>query len=302
MMTSVSFRQLLDALPKQAVAKAVGASFKDEEVKDRERMQQAMDCGGDQNSSVEDAQRGRNFDLNRYHDVLPFDFNRVRLSGKHDYINASHIELPEQISSHRYIATQGPLPHSVADFWRMVWEQRAAAIVMLANPVEAGRTKCATYWPTAVGDQLTAGDLTVTLSNQRSLENCPAVAVRKLLLQQHTGEARTVTQLHFIGWPDHGVPQSPVPMLQMIRELRETVKPPADSPVVVHCSAGVGRSGTFMVVDAAVDYFAQNSDYSGDLVADAFRSLRSQRTLMVQTLAQYMFCYQTIIYMLNSRF
>ncbi|KAJ2339199.1 hypothetical protein GGF43_006697, partial [Coemansia sp. RSA 2618] len=288
-MTSVSFRQLLDALPKQAVADSLVLAFQEEEVKGRERMALAIDQAGDKNSTIDDAQRGRNFDLNRYHNVLPFDFNRVRLEGKHDYINASHISLPAEISSNRYIATQGPLNHSVSDFWRMVWEQGTTAIVMLANPVEAGQTKCAVYWPTAIGQPLIAGNITVTLGSERALEMCPAVVVRKMVLQNTArgGAGRTVTQLHFTGWPDHGVPQSPVPMLQMIQELRTNIQPSSDTPVVVHCSAGVGRSGTFIIIDAAVDYFAKNSDYSGDLVCDAFKSLRSQRTLMVQTFSQY---------------
>ncbi|KAJ2842600.1 hypothetical protein IWW36_005846, partial [Coemansia brasiliensis] len=91
---------------------------------------------------------------------------------------------------------------------------------------------------------------------------------------------RTVTQLHFTGWPDHGVPYSPVPMLRMIQEIRNQIKPPVNVPIVVHCSAGVGRSGTFIVVDAAMDYFSRQSDYSGDFISDIFKSLRSQRTLM----------------------
>ncbi|KAJ2628923.1 Tyrosine-protein phosphatase non-receptor type 13 [Coemansia sp. RSA 1290] len=266
-------------------------------------MMLAMDQANGPNCSVDDAQRGRNYDLNRYHDVLPFDHNRVRLDGKHDYINASHIVLPADISSNRYIATQGPLTHSVGDFWRMVWEQDAMVIVMLANLVEAGRTKCAAYWPDQLGQTMAAGDLTITLGSEKELENCSSVTVRKLIVQNNArgGVGRTVTQLHFTGWPDHGVPHSPVPMLRMIQEIRQNIKPPANVPIVVHCSAGVGRSGTFIVVDAAMDYFSRHSDYSGDFILDVFKSLRSQRTLMVQTSSQYFFCYQTAFYMLNNK-
>ncbi|KAJ2081941.1 Tyrosine-protein phosphatase non-receptor type 13 [Coemansia sp. RSA 988] len=294
MMTSLSFQQLVGGLQRQGVKQALAETFKIESEKDRERMEQT--------DATSDAQRGRNFDLNRYSDVLPFNHNRVRLAGKNDYINASHIELPPQISNYRYIATQGPLSHSVADFWRLIWEQRATAIVMLANPYEAGKSKCSVYWPQQINAQYKYGYFTITLSGERKLELCPSVVVRKLLVQNSSESevTRTVTQLHFTGWPDHGVPSSPLPMLRMIKELRENIQPPSDSPVVVHCSAGVGRSGSFMVIDAAAGYLAQHSDYSGDLVADLFRSLRSQRTMMVQTLSQYMLCYEAINFMINS--
>ncbi|PIA17279.1 receptor/non-receptor type protein-tyrosine phosphatase [Coemansia reversa NRRL 1564] len=294
MMTSLSFQQLVGALHKQGVKQALAETFQTETEKDRERMEQT--------DVTSDAQKGSNFNLNRYNDVLPFNHNRVRLAGKNDYINASHIELPAQISGYRYIATQGPLSHSVADFWRLVWEQRATTIVMLANPYEAGRSKCSVYWPQQINTQFKKECFTITLSSERKLELCPSVVVRKLLVQNSSegDDTRTVTQLHFTGWPDHGVPSSPLPMLRMIKELRENIQPPSDVPVVVHCSAGVGRSGSFMVIDAAVGYLAQHSDYSGDLVADLFKSLRSQRTLMVQTLSQYMLCYEAINFKLNN--
>ncbi|KAJ1671227.1 hypothetical protein GGF38_000967, partial [Coemansia sp. RSA 25] len=102
-------------------------------------------------------------------------------------------------------------------------------------------------------------------------------------------------------WPDHGVPQSPAPMLRIMKGIRSRVSPLPHVPVVVHCSAGVGRTGTFIILDAARLYFAQNQDYSGDYVAEAFVSLRQQRTLMVQTFEQYLLCYQTISYMLNNK-
>ncbi|KAJ1733008.1 tyrosine protein phosphatase 1 [Coemansia biformis] len=302
MMTSISFLQLLDALPGRPVRELLADTFRDESERDYQRVRRALEQP-DGDVSLSDSQRGRNYDLNRYSDMLPFNHNRVRLEGKHDYINASHIVLPEQISSNRYIATQGPLPHSVADFWRMVWEQRVPAIVMLARTHEAGRRKCEAYWPVAVGTELVAGDTTVVLCSERPLDDHPEVIVRRLELRHgaHSGPARTVTQLHFIGWPDERVPESPLPVLRLIRELRETVAPAADTPVIVHCSAGVGRTGTFIVIDAALDYFARSPDYPGDLVADTFRSLRSQRTTMVQTLIQYMLCYQTIAFMLNDK-
>ncbi|KAI8320206.1 receptor/non-receptor type protein-tyrosine phosphatase, partial [Martensiomyces pterosporus] len=234
-----------------------------------------------------------NYDLNRYCDVLPFNHNRVRLQGKSDYINASHILLPPSISPNKYVATQGPLNHSIADFWRMTWEQGSVCIVMLANPVEKSRNKCAVYWPQQVGRAMKAGDVTVTLVDERPLSACLAVVVRKLSLvhRSHAGEPRVVTQLHYTEWPDEGVPVSPVPILTMIKELRTTISPSPAVPVVIHCSAGVGRTGTFIVLDAATEYFSKNRDYPGDFTLDCVKSLRKQRTMTVQTFVQFMFCY-----------
>ncbi|KAJ2160977.1 Tyrosine-protein phosphatase non-receptor type 13 [Coemansia sp. RSA 552] len=299
MMTSASFREVLDTLAHHDTQEKIAETFSQETKKDRDRMLAALDSG--QEGLVGDAQRGRNFDLNRYSDVLPFNQNRVQLEGKHDYINATHITVPSEISSRKYIATQGPLAHSTSDFWRMVWEQGAVAVVMLANPTEGGRTKCARYWPSAPGGTLKlGGDLTVALSSERVLEGCESVTVRTLVLQSG-GAARTVTQLHFTEWPDHGVPQSPVPMLRLIKELRSRVSPSPATPVIVHCSAGVGRTGAFIVVDAATAYLAEHDDYPGDLVVDTFKSLRRQRTMMVQTLPQLMLCYQTILFFLDEK-
>ncbi|KAJ2759395.1 tyrosine protein phosphatase 1 [Coemansia nantahalensis] len=301
-MTSDSFLQLLDALPTRESRESLAATFSEEVRSDRGRMRQALEQP-DGEFSLSDSQLGRNYDLNRYSDMLPYNHNRVRLAGKHDYINASHIALPAHITANRYIATQGPLPHSIGDFWRMVWEQRVPAIVMLARTCEAGRRKCEPYWPPAAGATLDAGDIAVLLQSELPLDDHPEVVVRRIELRHaaHPGLPRAVTQLHFVGWPDERVPDSPLPVLRLIRELRGSVAPPADAPVVVHCSAGVGRTGTFIVIDAAMDCLARAPDYPGDLVAHAFRSLRTQRTTMVQTLVQYQLCYQTIAFAVSSR-
>ncbi|KAJ1812917.1 Tyrosine-protein phosphatase non-receptor type 13 [Coemansia sp. RSA 2599] len=303
MTASSSFRQLLESLPQQSVQQALARAYKQENQADRERMAQAMEYGATGACDIGDSQRGANYDLNRYSDVVPFDSNRVRLQGKHDYINASQITLPTQLSPNKYIATQGPLNHSVGDFWRMVWEQQTRGIVMLANPVEGLRAKCAVYWPQTVSASLRLGDIEATLVDERPMRDCLSVTVRKIRLTHAgaPGVAREVTQFHYTEWPDHGVPTSPVPLLQIVRELRSTVSPDPETPVVVHCSAGVGRTGTFIIIDAAMGYFAKNADYPGDFVGDAFKAMRRQRTMMVQTLSQYMMCYQVISFILGER-
>ncbi|KAJ2884546.1 Tyrosine-protein phosphatase non-receptor type 13 [Coemansia asiatica] len=262
-----------------------------------------MEYGATGACDISDSQRGANYNLNRYSDVVPFNHNRVRLEGKRDYINASQITVPAQISANKYIATQGPLNHSIGDFWRMVWEQQARGIVMLANPVEGLRPKCSVYWPQALMASLKLGDIVVTLIDERPMRDCLSVVVRKIRLTHANVPDVTwdVTQLHYTEWPDHGVPTSPVPLLQMVRELRSTVSPDPETPVVVHCSAGVGRTGTFVIIDAAMCYFAKNTDYQGDFVGDAFKAMRRQRTMMVQTFPQFMMCYQVISFILNEQ-
>ncbi|KAJ2373536.1 hypothetical protein IW150_003577, partial [Coemansia sp. RSA 2607] len=268
MTATLSFRQLIESLPQQAVQQAIAKTYKDVHRADQERLALAAESPTS-TSDISDSQSGKNYNLNRYSDVVPYNHNRVRLHGSHDYINASHITLPPQLSANKYIATQGPLPHSIADFWRMVWEQNANAIVMLANPVEALRSKCAEYWPLHVGDSKKWGDLLVTLRDERPMQGCLSVIVRKIAISSG-GTERLVTQFHYTEWPDHGVPTSPGPLLRIIDELRSNVSPLPDSPVVVHCSAGVGRTGTFVIIDAARRYFSKSQDYQGDFVADAF--------------------------------
>ncbi|KAJ2525781.1 hypothetical protein EV175_007715, partial [Coemansia sp. RSA 1933] len=147
---------------------------------------------------------------------------------------------------------------------------------MLANTIEAQRPKCAIYWPLACGQTITpqssggcGSPISVTLQDEKTLEG-GSIVVRSFVLQHdmHPSESRTVRQLHYTEWPDHGVPQSPVRLLRLLEELYSHT--PTTGPVVVHCSAGVGRTGTMITVDAAMHFFANNDDYAGDLVADVF--------------------------------
>ncbi|KAJ2089362.1 hypothetical protein IW138_003530 [Coemansia sp. RSA 986] len=301
-MMSMSFRQLLQELSHKPVQKKITATFQETEKKDWGQLRQAIEkAEANESSIISDAKQGRNYNLNRYSDIVPYNNNRVRLSGKNDYINATHVTLPEAISSMRYIATQGPLNHTIGDFWQMAWEQHAQAIVMLANTVEAKLPKCAAYWPAAVGQTIApksssghGSGISVTLQDERLLDMVSGVVVRTLLLrhEMHPAEPRTVRQLHYTEWPDHGVPLSPVPLLRMLKELDSANLGRAGSPVVVHCSAGVGRTGTLITLDTAMQFFAKHEDYAGDLVADVFKCLREQRTLMVQNQQQFVFCYQ----------
>ncbi|KAF3853515.1 hypothetical protein F7725_014203 [Dissostichus mawsoni] len=175
------------------------------------------------------------------------DWCRVKLAtpnpnGNSDYINASY--MPGYNSSKDYIATQGPLPTTVNDFWRMIWEQRVRGIVMVTNCTEGGRTKCEQYWP-ADSKPVPHGELIVTL---RSEQQEPDWTLREF--RRNNSEEHTVKHFHFTAWPDHGVPQGTEVLIQFRGLVRRHIeRDGAGAPTVVHCSAGVGRTGTIMALD-----------------------------------------------------
>ncbi|XP_049986661.1 receptor-type tyrosine-protein phosphatase H isoform X12 [Alexandromys fortis] len=239
-----------------------------------------------------------NTSKNRYRNVLPYDWSRVPLKPLHeepgsDYINANF--MPGLGSSKEFIATQGPLPHTVGDFWRLVWEQKSHTVVMLTNCMESGRVKCEHYWPLDA-QPCTHGQLQVTLMSEEVKENW---TVRDLQLF-HMGEQQThsVRQFHFLAWPDHGVPYSPDPLLDFQKVLREWVDQSMDGgPPIVHCSAGVGRTGTLI----ALDVLLRQLECEGLVGPFSFvKKMRESRPLMVQTEAQYIFLHQCILRFLQK--
>ncbi|XP_070846578.1 receptor-type tyrosine-protein phosphatase H-like isoform X2 [Chaetodon trifascialis] len=230
---------------------------------------------------------------NRFTNVLPYDWCRVKLTtsipnGKSDYINASY--MPGYNSNREYIATQGPLPSTVNDFWRMVWEQRVRGIVMVTNCTEGGRTKCEQYWP-ADSEPRLLGELLVTM---RSEQQEPNWTLREFRLEHcHTSEERTVKHFHFTAWPDHGVPQSTEVLIQFRGLVRQHIeRDGAGAPTVVHCSAGVGRTGTIIALDVLLQQLVKEREVG----INAFvHKMRLSRPHMVQTESQYVFLHQCII-------
>nr|XP_045235257.1 receptor-type tyrosine-protein phosphatase H isoform X5 [Macaca fascicularis] len=235
---------------------------------------------------------------NRYRNVLPYDWSRVPLKPIHeepgsDYINASFI--PGLRSPQEFIATQGPLPQTVGDFWRLVWEQQSHTLVMLTNCMEAGRVKCEHYWPLD-SQPCTHGHLQVTLVGEEVMENW---TVRELqLLQVEEQKTLSMRQFHYQAWPDHGVPSSPDILLAFWRMLRQWLDQTTEGgPPIVHCSAGVGRTGTLI----ALDVLLRQLQSQGLLGPFSFvRKMRESRPLMVQTEAQYVFLHQCILRFLQQ--
>ncbi|KAI3376460.1 hypothetical protein L3Q82_016921, partial [Scortum barcoo] len=188
---------------------------------------------------------------NRYANVIAYDHSRVLLSGidgipGSDYINANYIDGYRKQNA--YIATQGSLPETFGEFWRMIWEQRSAIIVMMTKLEERSRVKCDQYWPTRGTE--TYGLIQVTLLDTVELAT---YCVRTFaLFKNGSSEKREVRQFQFTAWPDHGVPEHPTPFLAFLRRVK-ACNPPDAGPMVVHCSAGVGRTGCFIVIDAMLE-------------------------------------------------
>ncbi|XP_078733033.1 receptor-type tyrosine-protein phosphatase delta isoform X17 [Lampetra fluviatilis] len=227
---------------------------------------------------------------NRYANVIAYDHSRVILQTQDgvpgsDYINANYMDGYRKQNA--YIATQGPLPETFADFWRMVWEQRSSTIVMMTRLEERCRVKCDQYWP-ARGSE-TYGLVQVSLVDTLELAS---YAVRTFTLHKNgSNEKREVRQFQFTAWPDHGVPEYPTPFLAFLRRVK-TCNPSDAGPMVVHCSAGVGRTGCFVVLDATLERL--RSERTAD-VYGFVTCLRSQRNYTVQTEEQYVFVHEALL-------
>nr|XP_026650002.1 receptor-type tyrosine-protein phosphatase delta isoform X38 [Zonotrichia albicollis] len=227
---------------------------------------------------------------NRYANVIAYDHSRVLLSAIEgipgsDYINANYIDGYRKQNA--YIATQGALPETFGDFWRMMWEQQGATVVMMTKLEERSRVKCDQYWPSRGTE--TYGLIQVTLLDTVELAT---YCVRTFALHKNgSSEKREVRQFQFTAWPDHGVPEHPTPFLAFLRRVK-TCNPPDAGPMVVHCSAGVGRTGCFIVIDAMLERIKHEKtvDIYGHVTL-----MRAQRNYMVQTEDQYIFIHDALL-------
>ncbi|XP_047662502.1 receptor-type tyrosine-protein phosphatase F isoform X11 [Tachysurus fulvidraco] len=227
---------------------------------------------------------------NRYANVIAYDHSRVVLScvdgvPGSDYINSNYIDGYRKQNA--YIATQGPLPETFSDFWRMVWEQRTNTIIMMTRLEEKSRVKCDQYWP--VRGTETYGMIQVTMLDTVELAT---YSVRTFALYKNgSSEKREVRQFQFMAWPDHGVPEYPTPILAFLRRVK-ACNPPDAGPMVVHCSAGVGRTGCLIVIDAMLERMKHEKtvDIYGHVTC-----MRSQRNYMVQTEDQYIFIHEALL-------
>uniref|UniRef100_A0A673AGJ9 protein-tyrosine-phosphatase n=1 Tax=Sphaeramia orbicularis TaxID=375764 RepID=A0A673AGJ9_9TELE len=231
-----------------------------------------------QSAPWDSAKKDENRMKNRYGNIIAYDHSRVRLQpqdgdGGSDYINANYVDV-------------SPMQETVYDFWRMVWQENTAAIVMVTNLVEVGRVKCCKYWP---DDTDIYGDMKVTLIETQLLSE---YVIRTFAVEKRgVAEIREIRQFHFTGWPDHGVPLHATGLLGFIRRVKAKT-PPTAGPTVVHCSAGAGRTGCFIVIDIMLDMAEREGVVD---IYNCVRELRARRVNMVQTEEQYVFIHDAIL-------
>lgn len=243
--------------------------------------------------TANEAKKPENVNKNRYRDISPYDATRVILLGgsSGDYINANYVNMEITGSGivNRYIATQGPLPNTVADFWQMVSESQSPLVVMVTPVVERGRVKCHKYWP-SLHHTLELAHLHLTCTKEEEEDQGTLVTREFRLTNVETEEERHVSHIQYLAWPDHGVPEDSSQFLSFAQRVRRA-RAGAVEPTIVHCSAGIGRTGVLILMETAMCLVEANEPvYPLDIV----KAMRDQRAMMIQTPGQYRFVCESV--------
>lgn len=247
-----------------------------------------------------------NIQKNRYRDVFCLDKSRVKLRvndlyKNNNYIHANYVDGYKQKNA--YISTQGPLYETVKDFWSMVWQETTLVIAMTTKVIEQKKLKCYQYWPLEKGESMQIENL-FEIENEEVYDLNDYRVTKLIIKNLNNNKSRKIVHCQFLSWPDHGVPNTSLQILEFIEMVRKYqqekldelpekwTEHPSGPPICVHCSAGIGRTGTFLAIDISVNKL---KDCKKVDIEETVNKIRLQRAQSVQMRDQYVFCYMAVL-------